>query len=170
MPQSHGPRRAGTSKGACLAGVFVLALMGIAAGVIVVGRWRSAGQPPVTPFANDPRVQYSGAYQNIHPDVAYVGNDRCAECHQEQFAPFVKHPMGRTLLPIAALAPKQLYDAAYHNPFDALGSRFEVDRQGDRVQHRRTVLDAAGDPLTQTDFEVDYVIGSGLHGFSYLTN
>jgi predicted CXXCH cytochrome family protein len=178
MPESQGPseasssglRRAGVSKGVILAGVFVLALVGVAAGVIVVSRWRSAGQAKGTPLANDPRVQYSGEYQNIHPDVAYVSNDRCAECHQEQFAPYRKHPMGRTLLPIAALAPKQLYDAAYHNPFDALGSRFEIDRHGDRVQHRRTVLDAAGDPLTQTDFGVDYVIGSGLHGFSYLSN
>jgi Tfp pilus assembly protein PilF len=122
------------------------------------------------PPSNDPRAQYAGPYLNIHPDVAYVGNDRCAECHQEQSVPFRKHPMGRTLLPIAALASKQLYDAEHHNPFDALGSRFEIDRRGDRVLHRRTVLDAAGQPLADTEFDVDYVIGSGLHGISYLSN
>jgi Tfp pilus assembly protein PilF len=176
MPQSQGlpeapspgARRAGASRDACVAGVLgFLALAGVVAGVIAVSRWRSAGQPDGAPPSNDPRVQYSGEYQNIHPDV---GNDRCAECHQDQSVPFRKHPMGRTLLPIAALAPKQLYDAEHHNPFDALGSRFEVDRDGDHVQHRRTVLDAAGQPLAQTDFDVDYVIGSGLHGHSYLSN
>jgi predicted CXXCH cytochrome family protein len=178
MPQSQGhpeapfpePGRAGTSTGAWLAGVLVLALVGVVAGVIAGFRLWSAGQGQRTPPSNDPRVHYSGEFQNIHPDVAYVGNDRCAECHQEQFVPFRKHPMGRTLLPIAALASKQLYDGEHHNPFDALGSRFEIDRRGDRVLHRRTVLDAAGQPLAQTDFDVDYVIGSGLHGFSYLSN
>ena len=78
--------------------------------------------------------------------------------------------MGRSLTPIAKLAALQPYDAKHHNPFDFLGSHFEVRREGPRVWHRQTRADAAGTPLFQEDLEVHYAVGSGARGFSYLTD
>jgi tetratricopeptide (TPR) repeat protein len=58
----------------------------------------------------------------------------------------------------------------YHNPFDALGSRFLVEREGSRVRHRRTRLDPDGRPAAELAWEVHYALGSGTHGYSYLTD
>src|ERR1043166_9487276 len=51
--------------------------------------------------------------------------------------------MAPSLLPIALVAPHQLYDKAHNNPFQALGSQFVVNRQGERVWHRQRQQDAA---------------------------
>jgi Tfp pilus assembly protein PilF len=77
--------------------------------------------------------------------------------------------MGRSLVPAAALADKQPYDKAHNNDFTAFDILFHVDRQGDRVYHRQTRLDAAGKPIYDFAHEVSYVIGSGTRGHSYLT-
>ena len=77
--------------------------------------------------------------------------------------------MGRSLAPIAQLASQQVYDAVHHNPFAALGSQFQVLREGDRVWHRQSLVDDRGRRLDAMDMQVDYAVGSGTHGHSYLT-
>jgi tetratricopeptide (TPR) repeat protein len=108
--------------------------------------------------------------RNIHPDVKYVGDAICAECHAEETTSFKRHPMGRSLLPIAQVAPAQVYTRAHNNPFESQGLSFQVDRGGDRVWHRQRRLDTKGDPVYELSLEVYYAIGSGTRGFSYLTN
>jgi Tfp pilus assembly protein PilF len=117
----------------------------------------------------DPRLSYRGLFRNVHPSVSYVGDGRCIDCHAEIAQSYDRHPMGRSLVPIAQIAGGQPYDRAHHNPFEAMGILFRVDRQGDRVFHRQTRLDEAGKPIYEFAHEVDYVIGSGTRGYSYLT-
>ena len=45
----------------------------------------------------DPRISYSGPFENIHPSVSYVGDDACASCHQDYLDRFRHHPMGMAL-------------------------------------------------------------------------
>jgi tetratricopeptide (TPR) repeat protein len=118
----------------------------------------------------DPRLSYEGPYRNIHPDVQYVGDASCLTCHPNETASFHQHPMGRSLLPIAQVAPEQVYDKAHNNPFQALGSQFIVERQSDKVQHRQKRQDAMGNVLVDYSMEVHYAIGSGRAGYSYLTD
>jgi len=97
--------------------------------------WRRPDPTPGTeaPRANrpeDPRLTYAGPFLNLHPDVAYVGDERCVDCHEEKSRSFRQHPMGRSLLPIARIAARQRYDAEAHNPFEALGTQFLVERHG----------------------------------------
>jgi hypothetical protein len=125
---------------------------------------RSAAIPP------DPRLLYSGPFQNIHPGVAYVGNEKCAECHFRISRTYAKHPMGRALIPIAELAATQQYDSAHHNPFEIFGCELSVVQRGERVFHRQTWRDQHGKPIFQVDAEVHYAIGSGNHGHSFLSN
>jgi hypothetical protein len=85
--------------------------------------------------------------------------------------------MGRSLAP-AARAPAPPEGREFNNPFEALGSRFEVKRAGERLWHRRTRLAAgsaervgAGPPVAaELDWEVHYALSSGTHGYSYLTD
>jgi hypothetical protein len=164
-------RRSRLRKGAWI-GVVLLALLAVA-GIFRLVAWdlRNKTQPATAPRAQlDPRRSYEGPYRNIHPDVHYVGDASCLTCHPGETASFHEHPMGRSLLPIAQVAPQQVYDSAHNNPFAALGSQFVVERQGQRVVHRQKRQDAAANLLAEHTMEVHYAIGSGRGGYSYLTD
>ncbi len=124
---------------------------------------RPADVPP------DPRLAYAGPFRNVAPSVRYVPEERCADCHADKARSFAEHPMGRSLLPANQMPPLP-EDARHDNPFEALASRFQVVHEAGRVWHRRALLDPAGRPLVEQAWPVDYAIGSGLHGFSYLSD
>jgi hypothetical protein len=120
---------------------------------------------------SDPRLEYAGPFRNVNPAVRYIPESRCAGCHREEATTFAAHPMGRSLLPTeAALARPSgpRHDSPVARPFEALGSQFRIERDGDGVRHRRTKLDAAGRPVAEQEWKVDYVVGSGVRGYSYL--
>jgi hypothetical protein len=151
-------------------GIFLLAASATVALLIVMGR---DTEPPVrqrpAALSADPRLLYSGPFQNIHPGVGYVGNEKCSACHFRISRSYAKHPMGRALIPVAELADHQPYDSAHHNPFEVFGCELSVVRRGERVFHRQTRRDENGKPIFQVETEVRYAIGSGNHGHSYLT-
>lgn len=155
-------------------GVILVALLAVTAILCRVGlglRDKPAPPSASTPdILVDPRLSYEGPYRNIHPNVAYVGDASCQSCHPKETASFREHPMGRSLLPIAQVAPQQVYDKAHNNPFQALGAEFVVGRQGDQVWHRQKRYDAAGQVLVDQALEVHYAVGSGRGGYSYLTD
>jgi tetratricopeptide (TPR) repeat protein len=148
------------------------ALLLIAAGLVL---WHvlTPESPPPQPqgprLPPDPRLSYRGPFQNIHPSVREVGDAKCAECHADIAAKFAQHPMGRSILPIAAVAGNQDYSAKAHNPFESFGATMRVERQGDRVWHKETRLGPDGKPIYELALPVDYVIGSGNNGCSYLS-
>ncbi len=118
--------------------------------------------------STDPRRAYDGPYRNIHPEVGYVGDASCAVCHDDIARSFARHPMGRSLVPVQSLLDQQHYTPDTHNPFNALGRRFEVERRGQRMTHRQVVLDGSGNPVVELSLEVRWVVGSGAKGYSYL--
>jgi tetratricopeptide (TPR) repeat protein len=127
-------------------------------------------RPPVGGPPEDPRLAYAGPYRNVRPGVRYVGDAACAGCHPVIAETYHRHPMARSLLPIAAVAPSQAYGPEQKNPFHALDSRFFVDRKGDRVWHRQARLGPADQVVYEQDVEAHYAIGSGARGYSYLTS
>jgi Flp pilus assembly protein TadD len=153
---------------------FLVAGLALLAGV---GAWlvHRSGPPQIEPSPmrstddSDPRRTYSGPYRNVSPDVQYVGDAKCAGCHEDIARSYAHHPMGQSLVPIADLLDRQQYAADVNNPFTALGRRFQVDRQGKQVWHRQAVFDDAGRPVVEMAQEVQWAIGSGRKGYSYLT-
>jgi hypothetical protein len=117
---------------------------------------------------DDPRLTYPTPFRNVRPDVQYVGDDACARCHRRESEAFHRHPMGRSVVPIAAVAGTQRYEPALHNPFEVSGVRYLVDRQGDRVTHKEIWPGAKGDPLFVAQNDMVYAIGSGAQTVSYL--
>ena len=127
--------------------------------------------PPSRSLPSDPRIAYDGPFGNIHPSVAYIGDDRrCVPCHADLCASFSRHPMGRSLAPIAAVTEDALFDKAHHDPFQREGFRFLVEGRGAQVWHKVSRDDAAGHSLASVSFPVHFVIGSGTRGRSYLSN
>lgn len=171
-PESNSPRRFAK---AWLVGLSLLLIvtLGGAAWWIAFGRQPAtdAGEEVAQGKAppSDPRLAYDGPFRNIHPDVKYVGDEKCIECHKEIHETYREHPMGRSVVPVAALAGEHPYDHEHNNPFTAFGIQFRVDQQGDRVFHRQTQLDGNGQPMYDFAHEVDYVVGSGERGHSYLS-
>ncbi|MFL5243939.1 MAG: multiheme c-type cytochrome [Gemmataceae bacterium] len=130
--------------------------------------FRGSSRPPYSQV-RDPRLDYSGPFQNIDPAVQYVADDRCADCHSDIARSFADHPMGRSLLPMASASPLP-EDKGHNLPFDALGVEFSIVHEGNRVWQRGERLDPAGHPVAKVQLPVDYVIGSGTRGHSYLTD
>jgi Flp pilus assembly protein TadD len=152
-------------------GLLVLACVVGAAGVGMViaflrGHHILESVEPTPP--SDPRLEYAGPYENVNPAVRYVPDSRCSECHAPHSSSYAVHPMAHSLRPIAEAAPRE--PPPPKSPFEAFGSRFQVDHQGEKVYHRRTRLDSMGRTVAEQSWEVHYVIGSGSRGFSYLTD
>jgi hypothetical protein len=132
---------------------------------------REQRAPPDGPRtqAPDPRLAYAGPFRNVRPDVRYVPDSRCADCHADIAASFAEHPMGRSLFPVAR-APKPPAGPRQNNPFTAFGDQFRVEYTADGARHHRARLGADGRPAAEQVLDVHYVIGSGTRGYSYLTD
>ncbi|HTU19975.1 MAG TPA: tetratricopeptide repeat protein [Gemmataceae bacterium] len=144
-----------------LCGVLVLA-------VALLLLWLWQRRPGRAVAVSDPRLTAATPYRNVRPDVRYVGDAACAECHPSHAESYHQHPMGRSLAPVAQVAANQRYDAGVHNPFETEGFRYQVVREGDRVFHQETVADAQGRVVADRRVEMDFVIGSGARAHSYL--
>jgi Tfp pilus assembly protein PilF len=164
-------RRRTLTRSVVLGGVVLILL---AAGFWAVRSWyhrdSSSTQTPLGGNPEDPRLTYTGPFQNIHPDIPYVGDEKCSPCHRDIALSFSRHPMGRSLLPVSRIAAQQRYDAKVNNPFEALGTLMRVERQGERVLLQQIGRDAEGQTVFQLDMPADYVLGSGERGHSYLTD
>ncbi len=125
----------------------------------------------------DPRLTFATPYRNVRPDVRYVGDDRCADCHVEQAESYRRHPMGRTfgLVSRGRVARPgdgraASYDPTAQNRFEALGVEFSVEPRRERIMHRAVRHDRQGGLLTDVEEEALLMLGSGTHGHSYLLN
>lgn len=149
----------------------ILAL-GLALGLVAIlvylywprSRPASAGADDVP----DPRLTYTGPFRNVRPDVKYLGDAACTPCHRNAERTYHQHSMGLSLAAVADVAPRQRYDATVHNPFDAGGRHYLIERQGDKVLHREQHRDAEQRVVAENRAEMAYAIGSGTHARSYL--
>src|SRR6184192_877355 len=101
----------GHHKRLTLAIAAVAALLSMA----LAARWWTSRSTPDSnqrAEASDPRLTLSTPFLNVRPDVKYVGDSACADCHAEQFEQYRQHPMGRSLAPVAAASPMERFEAA----------------------------------------------------------
>ena len=107
------------------------------------------------------------AYKNTTGDVPFVGDARCAECHSEIAASYAAHPMGQSTRDLLADGPQQ-FDADAANSFRDGRFEYQVNWDGERMVHHEKMLDDAGHVLCQQAFEMEFEVGAGEHGRSYL--
>lgn len=116
----------------------------------------------------DPRLTFATPYENVRPDVHYVGDSACARCHSKQTRTFRQHPMGRSLAPIASASAIEKYAQDARNPFLAGGLQYLVEKRGSHVVHHESVPDADPRVTPSVEAEALYAVGSGRRGRSYL--
>ena len=144
--------------------IAALAVMGAAVAIV---SWH------VAPSASSRRVvrplDASSPFANTRPGVRYVGDESCARCHAGIAASYRRHPMGRSLAPVAAAEIPGLAEAADGRPlFEAEGLEYSIERRDGRVFHRETRRDASGRVVARNEAEVKFVLGSGNQGASFL--
>lgn len=102
-------------------------------------------------------------------DNAHVGPRECVRCHQEIAATYRHTGMGRSAYAMAAVPA--IEDFTVHNTFvdEASGVRYRMTRRDGVATMRQFVLDAAGREFAVDEREMRYVIGSGNHSRSYVT-
>jgi hypothetical protein len=123
-----------------------------------------------TPPDPDPRLTYDGPFENIHPDVQYVGDAKCAKCHKPIAKKYSEHPMGRSILSASEISAQLRFDEKAHNPFKGLETEFRLIRKDGQLLYRQTARDDKGDTIYESETPIDFALGSGNHGHSYLTN
>ncbi len=142
-----------------------LLLVGAAA-VGIVFWWGPRGERPA--FGYDPRGVYeSTPFRNAKPGVQYVGDQVCAECHADIAETYQRHPMGRSLTLVANREPIERLNGGAR-PFEQLGLEFAVLEDQGRMVHRALHRGPREQVLAQADMDIQYVMGSGTRGRSYL--
>jgi hypothetical protein len=142
--------------------------------------WRSypGGQqtdPRAPAEPGDPRLTFPTPYRNVRPDVKYVGDQACADCHADVAATYRHHPMGRALAPVAAGPTVERYEVASNpfvtpDPFVAGGLHYGISPREQHVFHREWAADPRGGVLVEAEAEVEFAVGSGKTARSYLVN
>ncbi|MFN6139581.1 MAG: hypothetical protein ACK480_13915, partial [Planctomycetota bacterium] len=117
--------------------------------------------------SNDPRLTYSTIFRNVKPDIAYVGDSNCAQCHQELCTTFHQHPMGRSAI-IAGGDDLEKLDPQSMNPCQVGPYEMSVRIEDGKMIHSLSAKMADGEVLPSVDFPTAIAIGSGTRGRSYL--
>jgi Tfp pilus assembly protein PilF len=141
--------------------LLVLIALAVVGSVNVLTTWRRG--PDVSLHETDT----SSRYKNTRPGIPYVGDAACSRCHPEIAENFRKHPMGRSLSPIAA-APMRLGEAGDRSLFETRGLQYSIANRDGRVIHQETRRDASGQIIARNEAEVQFAVGSGRLGVAYL--
>jgi hypothetical protein len=125
----------------------------------------SAGAPipdATVQQATAPQSTTPSPWLNTSPDVAYVGSDACAECHQPQQASHLQTPHSRALAEIRE--SQEPPDGEFVHA--ASNRKYQVYRRDGKLRHRELL--ASDETVELADHPLRYLIGSGENSRSYL--
>lgn len=128
-------------------------------------------QPGITQSSlnfEDPRLTFDSPFRNIRPDIKYLGDASCLDCHQALCTTFHQHPMGRSAILAGADKLENLAPEAM-NPCQVGPYELSVRIENGQMIHSLTAQTSDGEKLPKTDLPVSVAIGSGTRGRSYLT-
>lgn len=105
-----------------------------------------------------------------HPSVRptdYVGSEACKICHAEIARQYQSHPMSKSLASVTSASPLEDYDD--NNTFETpAGVRYKVERRDGHVFHHERLMDADDQAIYDDSVEIQFALGSGTRGRSYL--
>src|SRR5271168_5382980 len=74
----------------------------LAAVLAFVGLWMAYVSWPTASKLSLHQMDTGSPYKNTRLEVKYLGDEACIRCHAEIAASYRRHPMGRSLAPIAS--------------------------------------------------------------------
>jgi hypothetical protein len=109
------------------------------------------------------------------PSMEFVGSQACKECHAEQFTEFRGHPMGQSLTKTSEAAELEDYTSETgfqvpRAPRSSVTTSYNVDKKDSRVFHHEVMRSKNGEVIYDLAAPIDYSVGSGKRGRSYLIN
>jgi hypothetical protein len=107
-------------------------------------------------------------FRNMAPAVAYVGSNACAGCHPALFRSFRKTAMGRSMAPAQGSPPLDTLKSAVAVHSKSLNRSFSVFRDGPFAYQSEYESAADGTDVFRNTQKLEYVMGSGVNGFTYL--
>jgi Flp pilus assembly protein TadD len=151
-----------------LLGAILMILLLAAVLTAIVGTSPAFVASRASRTASARRWDNSSPYKNTRPEVKYVGDESCVRCHGEIAKTYRRHPMGRSLSPIATATATGGDEGNGRPLFEAQGLQYSIERREGRVIHKETRRDTSGRIVAQNEGEVRYVVGSGRRGLTYL--
>ena len=131
------------------------------------GRAEPQSIPPVA--SRQQSLSGSPISRPAPPRSDYVGSKVCAACHEEISNTFAAHPMARSLGDVDGVSVVE--DYSDQTEFTPPGNRrYRVERMPDGVFHHEIRTGANGEVLYDQSVPVQFAVGSGIRGRSYLTN
>ncbi|MBI3863369.1 MAG: hypothetical protein HY290_15875 [Planctomycetia bacterium] len=127
----------------------------------------AAKQPAARVEAVPPPAVSTSAYLNTRPDVPYVGDARCAECHREICESYATHPMGQSMRKVGGLDVHE-FDRQAPTSFEVDGLTYSASWDGTQMVHAERRFDGQGELVHEKSEAVAYIVGAGSHGRSYL--
>jgi len=125
------------------------------------------GQESSDRQSTDPRLIFPTIFRNVKPQVAYMGDSNCAQCHQELCTTFHQHPMGRSAV-VAGLDGFEKLDVESMNPCQVGPYELSVRVEDGTMIHTVKAQTGQGEILPSVEFPTSIAIGSGSRGRSYL--
>ncbi|MEM1041714.1 MAG: tetratricopeptide repeat protein [Bacteroidota bacterium] len=104
-------------------------------------------------------------------EVAYVGDEACASCHEDLYASYHRTGMGRSVSRFERTTAPERFDAAGRSPVvfnEAFGYYYQAYAEGDTLFQREFRQDDRGRVTYERVHRAAYVVGSGNATRSYL--
>ena len=107
-------------------------------------------------------------FLNARPDVAFVGSDACASCHEELHASYQSHGMAQSFYRMTADVAVEDFSGVVvtHEPS---GLAYTAYREGDRFVQEEFQRGPSGEKTHVLRRTMDWVVGSGSAARTYLT-
>ncbi|MBQ16849.1 MAG: hypothetical protein CMJ65_06965 [Planctomycetaceae bacterium] len=150
---------AGSAEGISRRGRGALAAVIVVVAVTLINR----------PRGNDPPAPLPPPATAVPLTARFVGSDACRVCHEEIFERYAAHPMSQAL---RKLEPGDVAKFSESGPgqFSAAGRTYRIERRGPQgpMLHVESMADSKGKVLYEQVEPIDYVIGAGVKGRSFL--
>ncbi|MFM8221640.1 MAG: multiheme c-type cytochrome [Planctomycetaceae bacterium] len=99
------------------------------------------------------------------PEGEFVGSEACRACHAEIVEQYAKTGMGRSFALVSDVAS---LESQATPEFTAFGRRYRVASDGVKVAHVEEFVDEVGETICGQTVPIQYAMGSGLKGRSYV--